>query len=71
MDRLEHSPSATDEANTVLTLTQSKDVTQQTITRLLLSQAYWTLGVWIVADGNQRRQLVILNVKIYKCLAAI
>ena len=41
-----------DEA-TDLTLMQSEDGTQRVITRLKQDQAYQTLGVWIVADGNQ------------------
>ena len=49
------------EADPMLTMTQSGDRTQQTITRLLPSQSYRTLGVWIAADDNKRRQLVIFN----------
>ena len=60
---LEDSSNDEGEADPTLTLTQSEDGTQQTITRLLPSQAYQNLGVWIAEDGNQRRQLAIFNTK--------
>ena len=56
---------------TELKLIQSEDGTQQVITNLHPSRAYRTLGVWITADGNQRKQLSILQTKVNTWMAAI